>query len=302
LDVKRPFVRGVLIAGAALSMAAGGQAQQDGQKAVQMRTLSVYDILYVITAGGGNSGALLTDQGSVLVDTKLPGWGQPVREAVEAVTDQPVTLVINTHAHADHTGSNGEFPTASDIVAHENTKANMARMTEFSGGNARFLPNRTFTDRLSLDAGGDPIDVYYFGRGHTNGDAIVVFRRQRVAFMGDLFPEKGAPIIDRKNGGSGVDLPDTLAKAVAEIKDVDRVIVGHSTGGASLSFRALRWSDLQEYAQFTRDFLTAVQAAVKAGKSVDEAVASLNLSEKYNSYDMQPAKMAVQAIYDEIGK
>jgi cyclase len=300
--VKGPFLRGAMLVAAVLSVAAAGQAQRDGPKAVQMRTLNVRDILYVITAGGGNSGALLTDTGSVLVDTKLPGWGAPVREAIEAVTDQPVTLIINTHAHADHAGSNGEFPTARDIVAHENTKANLARMAAFRGENARFLPNRTFTDRLSLDTGGDPIDLYYFGRGHTDGDAIVVFRRQRVAFMGDLFPEKSAPLIDRSNGGSGVELPATLAKAAAGIKDVDRVIVGHSPGASSLVFRALPWSDFEEYAQFTRNFLTSVQSAMKAGKSVDEAAAGLNLSEKYKGYDMQPAKPAVQAIYEEIKK
>src|SRR5262245_14315939 len=248
-----------------------------------MRTLSVYDILYVVSGAGTNTGALLTDKGSVLVDAKLPGWGKPVRDTLDAVTEQPVTLIINTHAHPDHVGANSEFPTAMEIAAQENTKARMAKSSAFSGANARYLPNRTFVDRLTLDANGDPIDLYYFGRGHTDGDAVVVFRKQKVAFMGDLFPGKSAPSIDPASGGSGIALPDTLARAVTEIKDVERVVVGHTPStesGREQVFRALRWSDLQEYAQFTRDFLTAVQGAKNAGRSVDEAASSLNLPEK----------------------
>src|SRR5262245_52206431 len=111
-----------------------------------MRTLSVYDILYVITGGGINTGALLTDKGSVLVDTKPAGWGKPVRDALDAVTEEPVTLIINTHAHPDHVGANSEFPGAVEIVAQENTKARMAKSAAFSGANDRFLPNRTFVD------------------------------------------------------------------------------------------------------------------------------------------------------------
>jgi glyoxylase-like metal-dependent hydrolase (beta-lactamase superfamily II) len=291
--------------GAAMLPAAVARAQQDGARPVQMRTLSVYDILYVLTGAGGNSGALLADNGSVLVDTKLPGSGQAVRDVIGGVTEEPVRMIINTHAHPDHVGSNSEFPAAAQIVAHENTKARMAKSSAFGGANAKFLPNKTFTDRLTLDASGDSIDLYYFGRGHTDGDAIVVFRKQKVAFMGDLFPGKTAPIIDASSGGSGIALAETLAKAVSEIRDVDRIVVGHlptGSAGQGLTFRALRWSDLQEYAQFTRDFVTAAQEAKKAGKSVDQAAAALNLPEKYKAYDMQGAKAAVQAIYDELGR
>ncbi len=303
--MSRALVGLTVVIGAAVWPALAARAQQDGEKAVQMRTLSVYDILYVITGAGGNSGALLADNGSVLVDTKLPGSGQLLRDVIGGVSEEPVRMIINTHAHLDHVGSNSELPTAAQIVAHENTKARMAKSSAFSGANAPFLPNRTFTDRLTLDANGDPIDLYYFGRGHTDGDAIVVFRKQKVAFVGDLFPGKSAPIIDASSGGSGIALANTLARAVVEIKDVDRIVVGHlpiGGPGQGLVFRPLRWSDLQEYAQFTRDFLTAVQDAKKAGKSIDEAAAALNLPDKYKTYDMQGAKAAVQAIYDELGR
>src|SRR5205814_4050316 len=174
----------------------------------------VRDILYVLTGGGGNALALMRDDGVVLIDTKAPGSGKGIRESIEAVTDQPVTIIVNTHAHADHTGGNVEFTKATQIIAQEHTKANMQKMDAFKGPNARFLPNKTVADRMTLFDGLDRMELYYFGRGHTDGDLVVVFPEKRLAYFGDLFPAKAAPMIDTANGGSGVEFPNTLAKAV----------------------------------------------------------------------------------------
>ncbi len=282
------------------------------RKVVKLRTLSPGDTLYVLLGGGGNSLALIGDDGVVLIDTKSPGWGQAISDAVEAVTERPVRTIINTHAHLDHTGGNAEFPGATAIVAHENTKMAMEKMAEFRGANARFLPNQTIHDKMSLLDGRDRIDVYYFGAGHTNGDLVVVFPAKRVAYFGDLFPSKAAPFIDTANGGSGVRFPETLGKAVAQITGVTRVITGHEEGlsaersksAVSVDIttpRTMTWSDLQEYADFNRDFLGAVQDAIKAGKTMEQAAATLTLPERYHGYDMHEAAANVAAIYHELG-
>src|SRR5207245_3073792 len=162
-----------------------------------------------------------------------------------------------------------------EIVAHANAKARMEKMDVFRGANAKFLPNRLVTDKLSLLDGADRIDLYYFGPGHTDGDLVVVFPEKRLAHFGDLFPSKAAPVIDTANGGSLVALPETLAKAVAEIKGVVRVTTGHDqasltprdAGSGSAIYanpRTMSWNDLQEYVEFNREFLAAVQAAGKA--------------------------------------
>ncbi len=301
--MRRGIVLGVLIAVAGLLVAAARSQGQQGPRVVRMQSMGVRDNLYLLSGGGGNTAMLITDDGVVLIDTKLAGWGQPILDAIKRVTDLPVKMIINTHTHADHTGSNGEFPTAIDIVAHENTKANMEKMDAFKGANAKFLPTKTFKTRMSLLDGVDRIDLYYFGAGHTDGDAIVVFPALRLAHVGDLFPSKATPIIDTNNGGSGVAYPQTLARAVAEIQNVDRVVTGHTAPppGAVVS-RWTTWDDLREYADFTRDFLAAVQEAIKAGKSEDEAAASLNLPEKYKGYGMERAKANIQAIYKELKK
>jgi glyoxylase-like metal-dependent hydrolase (beta-lactamase superfamily II) len=261
----------------------------------------VRDNLYIITGSsptpresfsGGNTAFFITDTGVVVVDTKLAGWGQVILDKIKTVTNKPVTTIINTHTHGDHTGSNNMFPATVDFVAHENTKANMEKMDAFKGDNAKFLPKRTYKDKMTLGKGKDEIDLYWFGRGHTNGDTWVVFPALRVMHTGDMFAWKDAPTLDASNGGSGVEYAATIGKALATVKNVDTLIVGHSP------VRAV--PELREYQQFMTDFVAAVTAAKKAGKSVDDAAASINLNSKYKGYDNQRYKAAIQVVYNEL--
>jgi glyoxylase-like metal-dependent hydrolase (beta-lactamase superfamily II) len=234
----------------------------------------------------------ITDGGVVVVDTKLAGYGPDIIARIRAVTSKPVTTIINTHIHGDHTGSNEGFPASVDIVAHENTKTNMMKMDAFKGDKAQFLPKRTYNDKMTLGTGKDRIDLYYFGPGHTSGDTWVVYPAIRVLQTGDMFAWKDAPVVDRANGGSGVEFPKTIAKALATIKDVDTVIPGHSP--------VMVPKDLQEFQRFTADLLSAVEGAKKSGKSAADAAASINLSSKYPGYKSERVKAAVDAIYAEL--
>jgi glyoxylase-like metal-dependent hydrolase (beta-lactamase superfamily II) len=275
--------------------------QQSAPRAVLPDLEKVKDNFYIITSSspvdrsmftGGNTGVFITDGGVVVVDTKLAGYGPDILAKIRAVTSKPVTMIINTHTHGDHTGSNEGFPATVDIVAHENTKTNMTKMDAFKADKAQFLPKRTFKDKMTLGSGKDRIDLYYFGAGHTSGDTWVVYPAIRVLQTGDMFAWKDAPLVDRANGGSGVEFPKTIAKALATIKDVDTVIPGHSPVMAP--------KDLQEYQRFTADLLAAVEAAKKSGKNAADAAASINLSAKYPEYKSDRVKAAIEAIYTEI--
>ena len=310
--MRRLIVLTVLVVAGALSIAIV-RAQQSPS---DIRIEKVKDGLYVVTGGrglgaqagsvAGNTTVFIADSGAVLIDTKYPGLGKAILDQVKSVTSKPITTIINTHTHGDHTGGNSEFPRTVAFVAHENTKANMARMDEFKGENAAFLPAKTYKDRMSL-GGKNPVDLYYFGPGHTDGDTVIVFPALRTAVMGDLFARKWAPLVDTNNGGSATAFPQTLAKVVSGIKNVDTVITGHSTttigSGPGVSFErsnpVMKWADLQEYADFMRDFVAAADAARKAGKSVDEAVNTLKLPDRYKNYNLTQAKADVQKVYDE---
>ena len=313
--MKRGLVLGALFAAGALSMSVAAVQQPPGGQP-QARVVEVEQLrnnLYVMRGGGGNSAVFITANGVVVVDTKNPGWGQPLLDQIKTVTDKPITTIINTHTHGDHVSGNVEFPATVEVVTHENTARNMETMKTptgitpqpgapvkiFKENGGRGMPKKTFTDRLTLGTGNDRIDLYYFGRGHTNGDAWVVFPALRVMHAGDIFSGKNIPLLDAVNGGSGVDIGDTLAKAAAGVGNVERVITGHST--------VVPLADLREYAEFNRDFRDEVQAAKKAGRSVDDVARSWKIPAKYKGYADPAATEAaamrlrnnVQIVFDE---
>ncbi|HEY8150127.1 MAG TPA: MBL fold metallo-hydrolase [Vicinamibacteria bacterium] len=305
--MRRSIVLGTLTAAGAFSLAVSAyQAPPSPPAPKVVEVEKIKDNLFLLKGGGGNTAVFVGTSGVVVVDTKLPGWGQPILDKVKELTPKPVTTIINTHTHGDHVSGNVEFPATVDIVTQENTKANMEKMATptgipagtmpnvFQASGGKGMPKRTFKDTLTLDKGADRIDLYYFGRGHTNGDAFVVFPALRVMHAGDIFARKGPPLLDGNNGGSGVAIGDTLAKAAAGIKAVDSVITGHST--------LMTWADLQEYARFNQDFLEWVRAEMKAGKTVEAAAAEYKIPEKYAGYTDNPerVKLNVGVIYDEL--
>ena len=336
------FLGSLLIVG--LLSLLGAASQQSPARQQQARSIDVEkvrDNLFVLRSvapmesanGGGNTAVLIAPSGVVVVDTKNPGWGGLILSKIQELTSKPVTTIINTHGHWDHVSGNVDFPATVDIVAHVNARGNMTNMAPisglatpcgdpegyackvlepvvdrpsdgpwpqpnvFKGRNGKGLPTKTFKDKLSLGSGPDRVDLYYFGRGHTNGDTFVVFPALRAMHGGDIVGGKGIPLLDANSGGSGVAIPDTLRKAADTIANVDTIIPGHGP------LRA--WSHVREYADFNRDFLTAVQEAKKAGKSVDEVVTSWKVPRRYADAGYSEPQSAalkrnVQIIYDEL--
>jgi cyclase len=280
---------GLLLAGAITLMAANQQQRQPASLEIQ----KVKENLYMITGGGGNTAAFITEKGVVVVDTKLPGYGPGILEKVKSVTPKPVMMVINTHTHGDHVGSNSAFTGTVEFIAHENCKASMEQMPAFKTEEGKkFLPGKTYKDKLSVLEGSEKIDLYHFGRGHTSGDTLVVFTALKVMHTGDLFPAKAAPFIDTGNGGSGIEYPNTLAKAAAGIPDVDTIIPGHSA--------VTDWNAFKEFGEFMREMVAAAQQAKKDGKTAEQAAADLKLPEKYQGYDMRRLQDDVTRIYADL--
>jgi len=302
--MKRLAVLAVLLTAGALSIAVAA-SQQPAPPSIEVEKLR--DNLFVLKGGGGNTAVFVTQAGVVVVDTKIPGWGQPLIAKIKELTPKPVTTIINTHTHGDHVAGNVDFPTSVEIIAHENTKANMEAMREVTGApnsaawtgifkesKGRGLPTRAYKDRLTIGRGADQVDLRYFGRGHTNGDTWVLFTTHRVVHAGDIFSGKNLPLLDTNNGGSGVEIGDTLAKAAEGLGKVDAIITGHST--------TMTLDDLKTYAAFNREFLATVREGKKAGRTVDDIVSSWKMPEKYAGYTApQPARLKanVEAIYNE---
>ena len=273
--MKRGLVLGALVAVGGLSI--GLAAWQGRGQDFTITVNTVTDNLYVFRGGGGNTAVFVRTDGVVVVDAKNPGWGQPILAKIKEITDRPVTTLINTHTHGDHVSGNVEFPASVDVIVQENTKTNMEKLPIFARNENRGLARRTFADRMTLGSGADQVDLYYFGPGHTNGDAWVVFPSARAAHAGDLFAGKGLPLVDGGNGGSVLQYPGTLRKAHAGISNVDTIINGHSATTTT-------WDDLRVFAEFNQDFVTWAQAQLKAGKTPEQAAVEWQVPAKYDGY------------------
>ena len=302
--MKRVVCLGILTLAGVFAMASANEARQARAPLVLQE---VADNLYMLgndpagegMRGGGNTAIFVGSAGVTLVDTKIFGYGQDILAQVGELTDKPIVRIINTHTHYDHSGGNVEFADTVDFVVHENTLAQMSRATcapvtncdAFKDENATYLPTTSFADRTSLGSGADQIDLYYFGRGHTDGDTFVVFRAARTVHTGDMFARKGLPFLDVPNGnGSALEFGETLKKAVAGIPNVDTVIPGHND-------LPLVWNDLVNSSGFYNDIVEKAQAGQAAGRSVDQFVGSYTVPSQYSDFAAEPDRLQATAQY-----
>jgi glyoxylase-like metal-dependent hydrolase (beta-lactamase superfamily II) len=210
-----------------------------------LRTERVKGDLHIISGEGGNVALYATSDGVILVDDMFDRNHADILAQVKAVTDKPLKYVINTHQHDDHAGGDLKMLPIAEVIAHRNVYANLKDLKqpyyEDTPGTPIGLPRVTFSDQLDVHLGGKDVQAYYFGRGHTSGDAVIYFPEARTIHTGDLFlmsggggrgaaPARprppGVPIyVDYVQGGSFLEWSKTLDGALR--LDFDTVIPGH---------------------------------------------------------------------------
>lgn len=290
--MKRVTILGTLVAIGSISIALKAQ-QQPPQPSVDNITVEkVKDNLFVLRGGGGNTAVFVQAKGVTIVDTKNPGWGQPLLDKIKTLTDKPVTTVINTHLHFDHVSGNVAMPASVEIVAHANAAKTMASPQGVTGlpnvppnvfkeNPGKGLPKRTYSDRLTLGSGADRVELYHFGPAHTGGDTFVAFPALRVMHAGDVFPNKSLPIMDKNNGGSGVEYANTVRKAVKGVANIDTIINGHTPANTTPA-------DMSQFADFVAEFVANAQAGKKAGKSAEQVAKEWTTPAKYAGFGTTP--------------
>jgi glyoxylase-like metal-dependent hydrolase (beta-lactamase superfamily II) len=232
---------------------------------------SITDDAFMIDGFGSNVGVLRTDAGTVLVDSMtFPMQGKRIRALAEELTGQPVRIVISTHYHLDHTHGNPAFDRETEFVSTARTLANLrARDGAFwDGANADKLPETTFDHEHEIKLGGKTIRLLHPGRGHTDGDLVVLFVEDRVLHTGDLFVHGMYPNIDLEGGGSIERWIETLDR-VATL-DFDSAIPGHGLLG---DVKAIR-----DFQQYLRDLWSLGKSAAERGASLEQTLDSADLS------------------------
>ena len=214
---------------------------QFGQQAAKLDLVKVRDDLFVIHNDfvPGNTTALVTNEGVVLVDDKFEIDHENIMAQLKKVTSQPVKYVINTHYHGDHSGGNAKLQGLNaQIVASEAARQKMVE-TKMPG-----LPNVTLENRLRLYVGGKRVEVHYLGRSHTNGDVVVLFPDHRVLAMGDMFTFGDATpqLVDYNGGGSAIEWTKTVEGALQ--LEFDAVVPGHGAVTTKEQLRKFRESTM----------------------------------------------------------
>lgn len=225
----RPVVGLTLVVTGLVVTLAVGQQPQGEPFSTAIRV--VKEGLYVIpgydgAVTGGNVAVRVTSEGVIIVDDRFPPQSGEIVGKVRSVTSQPIRYVLSTHHHGDHSGGHPKFIKFAEIIAHRNARENMVR------GKQMAPPRLVFTDQTAVFLGGVEVQALHFGRGHTNGDAVIYFPDLRTVHTGDLFVwgkrtdgSALTPFIDRANGGSLVEWIATLEKVLQ--LDFDTAIPGH---------------------------------------------------------------------------
>jgi cyclase len=265
----RAFVAASL--GVACSPAA---AQGIDYSKLEIKTTDLGQGVYLLGWQGGDSLILVGDDGVLLVDTSVAAMGDKIRAAIAKVTDKPIKLIINTHAHADHFGANEALAIDSDatIVAHERLRERMAQgFTAFNQAippaRPAALPTVVFSDSLTLHFDGETIQLFHPPTAHTDSDTLVYFKRANVIHAsGTIGGDGGYPFFDIPSGGSLAGMIVAEDKMLSLADGNTRIVADEGDPASTATLKA------------SRDMLVALRARVQQlideGKSADEAVAA----------------------------
>lgn len=229
------------------------------------------DDLHIIRGVGSNTTVLRTSVGTVIIDTMtFPMQGSLIRDKAEQLTGAEVVLLINTHYHLDHTHGNPAFANGTRVISTERTLSHLKALdTEFwQGDAAQLLPNETFTDALDLQIGDKTLRLSHPGRGHTDGDLVVLIEQEKTIVLGDLLFNKHYPNIDLEAGGSVNEWPTTLDRILQSNFDV--AIPGH---GATTNRLGIR-----EFQRFIGQLAQIGINAENDGHSLEQTLESNKLS------------------------
>ncbi|HIG10914.1 MAG: MBL fold metallo-hydrolase [bacterium] len=278
------------------SFQAGGLKQEPktpGEKEVirivQTETREIAKDLYAVRWPGDKMVTFLVgEEGVLLIDTHMENEIENIEKALRQVTSKPVTHLINTHWHIDHTAGNKHWGPKATIYAHENAKLRMEASKLIDGRKAKppmtgdALPDVTFGDELELEFSGHKIKLVHFYGGHTDGDIVVWFPDLKVCATGDIFYSHGYPFVDTGAGGDPFQLMDVIESLRALLPEDTTLIPGH---GAPIERKAL-----DDFGAMVEGCIYQVQAGIDRGLNVSGIVAEGLLDEYKDRWDAKGSR------------
>jgi cyclase len=279
--------------------------QQPDYSKVEIKVAKVSGNVYLLQGSGGNIAASVGDDGVLIVDTEYSPLADKIRAAIKniGITDKPVSFVIDTHYHADHTNGNLAFGTGgATIIAQENLRKHLEEgATGGNGGSQKFemlpqpkaaLPVITFEDHITVHFNDEDIRVTHVPAAHTDGDSFVYFTKSNVLHTGDVFIRYGFPIIDVNSGGTPQGIIAACEKAAAEYPPDVKVIPGHGALGTM--------DDVRAYADMLKGTLAAVQKAIADHKTLDQMKQEKILAPRQKGGNAASGDVFTETLYDSL--
>ena len=287
---------------AALALAAPLAAQNFDT--VQVRAVRVTDGIYMLTGAGGNIGLATGADATYIIDDQFAPLTARIRASIASVTKDPVKFLINTHFHGDHVGGNENFGSAGSIIfAHDNVRRRMsgeqfeatARQPAPAPAPRAALPVVTFSDTITLHLNGETAVIYHVKAAHTDGDAMIHFKRANVVHTGDVFVRYGFPFIDVASGGTFAGLVAANEALLASTDAGTKFMPGHGDVATR--------EDLTKFVEMLRSVRSKVVAAMAGGKSLEQVKAAKPLaSHDALGQGFVKTDAFVELIYRELSK
>ncbi|WP_036382491.1 MBL fold metallo-hydrolase [Muricauda sp. MAR_2010_75] len=255
---------------------------QDEEVIITIDTLS--QKTFMLTGNGGNIGIYLGPEQVFMVDDQFAPLSEKIKAAIATLTDKPISYLLNTHMHGDHTGGNVNFNTDETVLVAQNNvrkrlkiggeeklKANEITAQEYENT----LPEITFSEGLTFHDGDETVMAFHVHNAHTDGDAMIYFVNENVLHMGDTYFAGRYPYIDLGSGGSIDGYIAAHKKALLVIDAETKIIPGHGRPSSK--------AELETYVQVLEDIKDIIQKEITAGKSLEEVKNNGNLTSKYDS-------------------
>ena len=250
---------------------------------------------YCLYGSGGNIGIYVGEDSLLIVDAQYARSADAVMAKIKELSPKKIQYLINTHYHGDHTSGNPIIGKDAEVISQKNCKKSLlAGLKPEDTPESIGAPTQTFDTEETITLGNETVRLVHMGPAHTSGDSIVIFDKAKVIHAGDLFFHGMPPYIDVNDGSDTKNWVRTIHKLAEKHPDF-KVIPGHG-----------KVTDMKEYVKFA-DYLTAlrneVSAAIKAGKTKEQAVESIDLSSFdyiQDQGEFLKKKNNIEWVYDEM--
>lgn len=254
----------------------------------------------IFTERGGTIGFLLSKDGIVVIDAQFPDTAQHLIDDLKKRSTNPFKYLLNTHHHGDHTSGNIAFKgIVEHVVAHENSLANQKSVAEKNNLlDKQLLPDMTFGEEWKLKMGDEKIKAYYFGAGHTNGDAVYHFEDANILHVGDLMFNKRHPFVDRSAGANMASWIKDLDKIIKKADKDTIIIFGHSLNAGEETGTT---EDLKKFQDYLGKVLKFAEDEIRKGVSKADFIKNTSIP-GVTEWSGQGIERPLTAAYEEVSE